>query len=212
MLLYFIRHGQTVWNADGRIQGHLDTELSPLGISQARVAAHRMASVDLSAVYSSDLRRASMTAEAVAASHGLDVIKTPLLREANLGRFQGLTLKEAEEKHPEAFKAYRADGIRNRPPGGETLEDVVNRCRIFLKDICDKHPDETICVVGHGGTGRGIVCAAFDLPVGSVYGRIHLDNAGLTTIEFADGKPLLVALNDTCHLTDAEYAESIQEY
>lgn len=212
MVLYFIRHGQTIWNADNRIQGHLDIELSALGLHQAGCAARRMSKVNLSAVYSSDLLRASVTADKIAKSHGLTVQKSPLIREAMLGDFQGLTMKEAEAKFPAEYAAYRADAIANRPPGGETLDEVVARCRKFLDEVMALHKGENICVVGHGGSGRGLICAALDLPVRSVYGRIILDNAGLTIIDCEGRQPRLRTVNDTCHLHEEAYKESTQEF
>src|SRR5438477_1126143 len=92
--IYLVRHGETVWNRDGRMQGHTDVSLSPVGEEQARRLADRLASEQIEAVWSSDLCRASATADILAAPHGLTVRISPLLRESMLGLWEGKT--EAE--------------------------------------------------------------------------------------------------------------------
>jgi len=198
--LFIVRHGETAWNADGKIQGHTDVPLTEVGIEQARQAAERLRTEKIDAVYSSDLKRASVTGEAIALVHGVSVTTTPLLREANLGIWQGLSLKEVAEKYPTEHAAYKKDSIANRPPGAEKLEDVIARCRQFLDDILEKHPSDSIAVTCHGGSVRGIIAAAFGLGP-EIYRRIRLDNGGITILEITDGKPLLISLNDTCHLS-----------
>jgi alpha-ribazole phosphatase/probable phosphoglycerate mutase len=195
-----VRHGETTWNADGRIQGHTDVELTEKGLEQARLAAEKLHIEKIDAVYSSDLKRASVTAEAIAALHSLPVMTTPLLREANLGNWQGLTLSEVAEKYPTEYEAYKKDSIANRPPGAEHLEEVIARCAQFLKETIAAHPDQSIAVACHGGSVRGILAAAFGMGP-ELYRRIRLDNGGITIIELNQGKPLLEKLNDTCHLS-----------
>nr|GMD94657.1 phosphoglycerate mutase-like protein 4 isoform X1 [Ipomoea batatas] len=102
-----IRHGETEWNAEGRIQGHLDVELNDIGRQQAHAVADRLSrEPKISVVYSSDLKRAFETAETIASSCGvLEVVKDPELRERHLGDIQGLTVSEASQKSPNAYKA-----------------------------------------------------------------------------------------------------------
>nr|GMD99479.1 phosphoglycerate mutase-like protein 4 isoform X1 [Ipomoea batatas] len=102
-----IRHGETEWNAEGRIQGHLDVELNDIGRQQAHAVADRLSrEPKISVVYSSDLKRAFETAETIASSCGvLEVVKDPDLRERHLGDIQGLTVSEASQKSPNAYKA-----------------------------------------------------------------------------------------------------------
>jgi broad specificity phosphatase PhoE len=197
--LFMVRHGETAWNADGRIQGHTDVELTEIGREQARLAAERLRRERIEAVYSSDLKRASVTGEIIAAIHGLEVTTTPLLREAFLGEWQGLTTQQAAKKFPHEFAAYSQDSISNRPPGAERLEDVISRCAQFLDSVRQAHPDGGVAVAAHGGAIRGIIAAAFAVGP-EVYRHIRLDNGSLTVLDISAGGPLLVSLNDTCHL------------
>jgi alpha-ribazole phosphatase/probable phosphoglycerate mutase len=197
---YIVRHGETAWNADGRIQGHTDVELTQAGIEQARLAAERLGRERIDSVYSSDLKRAAATAEIIAAPHGLKVATTPLLREAFLGEWQGLTMQQAAEEFVEEYAAYVSDSIANRPPGGERLEDVIARCSEFLSQAAAEHPAGRVAVAAHGGSARGIIAAAFGLGP-EVWRRIRLDNGGLTVLEIDRGRPLLVLLNDTISCT-----------
>lgn len=197
--LLIVRHGETAWNAGGRIQGHTDVELTEVGVEQARRAADRLRKERIDAVYASDLKRASVTGEIIASHHGAEVITTPLLREAYLGQWQGLTLPEIAEKYPAEYTRYSRDSISNRPPGAERLEEVIERCRTFLDEVISVHPDECLGVATHGGAIRGILAAAFDMGP-ELYRRVRLDNGGITTLEIHDGRPFLISLNDTCHL------------
>jgi broad specificity phosphatase PhoE len=197
--LFMVRHGETAWNADGRIQGHTDVELTETGIEQARLAAERLRRERIAAVYSSDLKRASATGEIIAAIHAVKLTTTPLLREAFLGEWQGLTPQEAAAKFPREFAAYSQDSISNRPPGAERLEDVISRCAQFLAHVTKAHPDGGVAVAGHGGVIRGIIAAAFEVGP-DIYRQIRLDNGGLSVLDINGGRPFLISLNDTCHL------------
>lgn len=196
--LYLVRHGETTFNAEGRIQGHLDAPLSDLGLRQAEMIARRLAGETFSAVYSSDLGRARVTAETIAKPHGLLVNTTPLLREANLGVVQGLTRAEVEERFPARLSVWRKDPSL-RPPEAETLGQVVQRCAEFLDTTLPGHgEDEKLLVVGHGGSVRGVIISALGLPVESFH-MCHFSNASLTILDTGQHRGLWL-LNDTCHL------------
>jgi broad specificity phosphatase PhoE len=194
-----VRHGETSWNAEARIQGHTDVPLTEKGIQQARMAGARLKNERFDAVYASDLKRAYVTGEEIASVHGLDVIPTPLLREANLGEWQGMTLRDVEERFPEQYVEYRRDSIGHRPPGAEKLEEVIARCREFIDMAVKEYPDGKIAVAAHGGSVRGLVAAAFGVGP-ELYRRIRMDNGSITVFEIRDGEPYLKLLNDTCHL------------
>lgn len=210
--IYLIRHGETTSNAEERVQGHTDSSLSELGVRQAEAVAHRLAGERIDAVYSSDLGRAQATAEAIASRHGLPVQTTPLLREACLGVLQGLTRAEIEERFPADKHSWRRNPLTERPPGAETLEQVIQRCERFLIETVSKHAqDARLAVVGHGGSVRGLIVAALGLPV-DAYRRLHFSNASLTIVE-TGSRPGLWLSNDTCHLeslrTDEEEIDSL---
>jgi len=212
IIIYLVRHGETTYNAEGRIQGHSDAPLSEVGMRQSRAVAGRLAGERFSAVYSSDLGRARATAEIVSEGRELAVEQTSLLREANLGVLQGLTRTEMDERYPIDLHEWRRNPRTMRPPGAETHEQVIERCRLFLTQTAARHKDgQTLLVVGHGGSLRGLVIAALGLPV-ETYRRLHFSNAGLSILEVGES-PALWLLNDTCHLdslrTDEEEVDSV---
>jgi probable phosphoglycerate mutase len=137
--LLLARHGETDWNRELRIQGSSDIELNELGRRQAQALAQELTDVDLDAIYASDLSRARATAEAVAATHGLEVKLDSRLRERSFGSWEGLT----------------RDDLDAMPPGshhdGETDEEVRERMLAAVQEIAAAHPGEEVLIVSHGG-------------------------------------------------------------
>ncbi|KAL1809898.1 hypothetical protein ACET3Z_026888 [Daucus carota] len=154
-----IRHGETKWNATGKIQGHLDVGLNDNGRQQAAAVADRLSKESkISAIYSSDLRRALDTAEIVATScRGLELIKDPALRERHLGDLQGIVRNEAAKINPEAHKALVSRSKDQEiPGGGESINQLYQRSTSCLQRIGDKHRGERVVVITHGGVMRAL--------------------------------------------------------
>lgn len=149
--LLLIRHGETTWNAEHRIQGQLDIPLSPLGVLQSARLAECLANEPIDAVYSSGQSRAWLTAAPLAARLGLEVIAEPRLRERSFGIFEGLTLDEAAERYPLEFKKWRERDPAWRPEGGESGQQLIDRVLSAVSDIGIKHPSQTVVLVSHGG-------------------------------------------------------------
>jgi probable phosphoglycerate mutase len=149
--LLLIRHGETTWNAEHRIQGQLDIPLSPLGVLQSARLAECLANEPIDAVYSSGQSRAWLTAAPLAARLGLEVIAEPRLRERSFGIFEGLTLDEAAERYPSEFKKWRERDPAWRPEGGESGQQLIDRVLSAVSDIGIKHPRQTVVLVSHGG-------------------------------------------------------------
>ena len=196
--LWLVRHGETEWNRDGRVQGHLDVPLSERGIEQARTLARWLAEEPIAAVYTSDLQRARHTAEIIAGGR-LPLHVEARFREAAFGEFQGLTGAEAEARFPGAYAAWRRDAVRNRPPGGETLEDLLARCVAAAGEILPRHQGQTIVVVAHGGPIRATVCGVLGFSL-EVYPKLRVENTSIARIAFTRNGPVLAGLNDTGHL------------
>lgn len=202
MRLIFVRHGHTVWNGENRYQGHSDSELSELGVLQATRVGGRLSGETISAIYSSDLKRATDTAGAITAHHGLAVVTDSRLRECGFGDWEGLTVTQIEERYPELYAAYRGDSITHRAPNGERLEHLQGRVVDAVNEIAANHPSGAVVVVTHGGPIRAFFCHAFGAGLVS-FRKISLHNCGITTFRCDDpGRWLLEALNDTCHLQD----------
>lgn len=158
--LLLIRHGQTTYNATGRMQGHLDTELSEVGLSQARAAADLLVDKQITAIVSSDLIRARDTAAVIGEKLGIKVDVDKRLRETHLGDWQGMTSAEVDEQYPGARAIWRHDPTW-APPQGESRVDVATRARPVIDELMRAHPewDEgTVLVVAHGGAISALTC------------------------------------------------------
>ena len=149
--LLLIRHGETAWNAEHRIQGTLDIPLSPLGMVQSARLADCLANEPIEAVYSSGQSRAWLTAAPLAARLGLQVIAEPRLRERSFGVFEGLTLDEIAARYPAEFIKWRERDPAWRPEGGESGQQLIDRVMSAVTDIGARHQNQTVALVSHGG-------------------------------------------------------------
>ncbi|KJS11153.1 MAG: phosphoglycerate mutase [Peptococcaceae bacterium BRH_c8a] len=198
--IYLIRHGETIWNKDARFQGRSDIPLSPQGMEQARALGERLKGHKFAAFFSSGLSRAKLTAELVAEPHGQSVEVAKGLEELSFGDWEGLTIKEIRERYSEESSAWWARPLDTRIPGGETLAELAERSTAVLKQIVDKHPDQHVAVVAHGGTIRSVVGTVLGLDLNH-YWRLRQDNASLTIIDFYGwDKAILMLYNDISHL------------
>ena len=151
--LLLVRHGETDWNREGRWQGHSDTHLNEIGRAQAERVAGELDGVDV--VYSSDLARARETAEIIAGRSGLPVRLDARLRERSFGAWEGLSAAEIEAEFRDAHLRWLA-GEGPGADDAEPFDAFGRRVREALGEILERHPDETVLVVAHGGTVRVI--------------------------------------------------------
>lgn len=147
------RHGQTAWNAENRVQGQTDVELTDTGHAQASAAAPKLAALQPDLIISSDLRRARDTAAPLAALTGLPVGTDARLRERHFGEWQGHTLAEVRERWPEGYAAWRA-GETFTDGGVETTDEMAKRHACALQAAAEQAGDGTAVVVSHGGATR----------------------------------------------------------
>jgi len=184
--LLLVRHGETDWNRDGRWQGHSDTPLNEAGREQARRLAAEVREVDV--VYSSDLVRARETAEIIASELGLDVQTDARLRERGFGAWEGRTSAEIETE----FSDQHARWLAGEAPGAADAEpfgDFGARVQAFVADVLDRHPDETVLVVAHGGSGRVVAALAQGLDYVRDHGKIPgMANCEVARFAARDGK------------------------
>jgi broad specificity phosphatase PhoE len=196
-----VRHGETEWNLNGRIQGHSDSALTTLGGEQGRRVAERLASEKIAAVYASPASRARDTGELIAAPHGLTVQLVDDLRERSYGRYEGLTLAEIADRDRAALERWLPHPNREElaPPEGETQPEMSRRAMAALREIAARHPGETVAVATHGGPIKSAVFAILDIPITSWH-RTWVSNGSLTTLRGAPDQLRVVCFNDTCHL------------
>jgi broad specificity phosphatase PhoE len=216
MDLMIVRHAQTMWNVERRIQGWTNSQLTPHGTLQAQAVAERLRTAKIDAIYSSDAQRAVRTAECVALWHETKVITTPGLRETGWGEWEGMTGDEIAERFPNLWQKFVAQGQEKSGdesdwdattlvPGGESPQICAARIADALQEIRSKHTEdhERVLVVGHGGSLRFLFTLALGVrPM--LARRFHLDNTSLSEIRFAkDDHPVIRLLNDTSHLVGA---------
>ena len=197
--LIVIRHGETEWNRQGRIQGWLDSPLTPGGLAQAQALAARLAQASPDAFYSSDLGRARQTAEIITKDITLSVAYEKRLRECNLGIFQGLTWLEIGREFAKELEAYKKDYPGFVIPEGESTRQRYERAVAIFGEIAQRHPGETVAVVTHGGILDSLFRHTLDIPLAAPR-RWKLWNAGLNTFTFQDGRWTLVTWGDIRHL------------
>ncbi|KAF8671570.1 hypothetical protein HU200_049890 [Digitaria exilis] len=202
-----VRHGQTDCNISGTIQGRLDHELNETGRQQAAMVARRLSQeAKPAAVYSSDLKRAAETAKAIAASSGSKLELNQKLTERHMGLFQGMN--EHDALKTDAYKAYASNNDRNEqlPGGGESLDQLSERCVSCLNAIAEKHKGERVIVVSHGATIEEI-CRHAD-PTSSARRRIPNTSISVIHISGDNHHWILEKLGDVAHLKEDGFLQS----
>jgi 2,3-bisphosphoglycerate-dependent phosphoglycerate mutase len=194
-----IRHGETAWNVDARIQGHLDVPLNDTGRWQAERLAGAVADEGVAAIYSSDLLRAYQTAQALSRTTGLPVSTEQALRERGFGEFEGHTYKEIEARWPNEAERWRKRDPDFGPGGGESLRVFFDRCVSAALRLAAAHPGETIALVAHGGVMDCLYRAAsrVDLQAPRSW---QLGNASVNRLLYTPGGFTLIGWSDTSHL------------
>ncbi|MBK7766610.1 MAG: histidine phosphatase family protein [Sulfuritalea sp.] len=197
-----VRHGETDWNSERRIQGQIDIDLNAAGETQARALGPGLSGHSFAAVYSSDLLRAWNTARIATAGLGLAVSPAPTLRERHFGVLQGLTRDEARQRYPEIYLEHQARSLHSDYRGGETLAGFARRVTDGLAEMALRDAGQTVLAFTHGGvldivyrvaTGR-----ALEAPR-----NFLLPNAAVNWLEHSDGHWRLISWGDCGHLEGA---------
>ncbi len=197
----FVRHGRSVWNTAGRIQGQIDIALDEIGLQQAQRVARRLSGESIAAIYSSPLQRAKATAEAIAAQVELLVHLDARLMEYNFGVMSGLTWDELAESHPEFANRWLEDPWAVAVEGSESRRNFAARVTSVMQDIGVQHPDQQVAVVAHGGTFGIYLTAMLGLDLSRRH-PFHFGNTSVSLIELQADVLHIHYLNNTCHLSD----------
>lgn len=204
MRLLLIRHAESLANAEGRLQGHMEFSLSERGHRQAGAIAERLGPT-IDALYTSPLLRAKETAEYIGSRSGLELQERPDLMERNWGEAEGLTREEIIARFPH-FMPARTETRRVEIPGFEQDDALTRRAMQALTAIIEAHPQQTVAVVTHGGVIVTYCKETLHMPTIRPW-PFAIDNGSITTFDVADGevrpgrtRVQLVSLNDTCHL------------
>jgi 2,3-bisphosphoglycerate-dependent phosphoglycerate mutase len=191
--LWLIRHGETTWNSEGRIQGHMDAPLSALGIRQANALAKRLAGKKFDVIYSSDSGRATQTANILFPNKNLclDV----RLREIHWGILEGKTRAEFNSDEETNYLAYKRDPYNERLTEGENWQDLFARVDSWMKSLPD---DGVVAAVTHGGVVRAALCLIVGYPKSYEWNAV-IDNSSLTRFYISPEQKILVTFNDAAH-------------
>jgi broad specificity phosphatase PhoE len=192
--LYLIRHGEVEDAAAGKLLGFTDPALSDHGLEQARRLAENLASIQLSAIYSSDLLRARQTADAIAEHRRIKVQPRVALREINMGEWEDRTIAAVHAEAPERVEQLFTDLALFQYPSGESFANFTARVQGALEQLMVTHQSGEIAIVAHGGVCRAIIGRVLGMPMRN-WLRLAQDHGCLNVIEWYDANPVLRLLN-----------------
>ena len=201
MQLILIRHGETLWNKEGRIQGISDIELSEVGREQAQKLALSLRDADIGAIHASPLKRAYQTAEIINRFHQRTIEVHPGLMEMDQGDFEGLSFQELMACEKDFIRRWVADPASVRMPRGETLSELQERAWRAIGKIVEK--EENALVVAHNFTIAAILCRVRRISLSEFRGAC-VDTASKTLLRFHGGEAEVEVLNDRSHLSESE--------
>lgn len=205
--LIAVRHGETAWNVDTRLQGQLDIPLNVRGQEQARRVGLALQHEGPQVIISSDLQRAHDTALAIGRATGLPVHTDSGLRERHFGHWQGHTYAEVAERWPEASERWRRREADAGPEGGETLQAFFDRCVATASRLAATHTGQTLVLVAHGGVLDCLYRAASHISLNAPR-TWELPNTGINRLLYTGSGFTLVGWADVQHLDDDARDES----
>ena len=198
--IYLIRHGEAEGNLYRLWQGHWDGRITPMGYKQIDALAGRFKDVSLDTLYSSDLRRAVSTAEAITRFHDLRLHTTPRLREINCGPWEGMPFGNVEHDFPVEMGYFNNDPDRWRVDGAETFRQCRERILSVLTEIAEANDGKTVAVVSHGMAIRTILAYFLGVSSENIRTLPHGDNTCVAYLIYDRGRFSVEYYNDNSHL------------
>jgi len=199
LILTLVRHGETLWNKENRIQGHTDIELNDHGRMQVHKLALSLKGAKIDAIVASPLKRAYETAEVIANFHHINIQIDRNLQELDHGDFESLTIQQLKETHGDFLKAWVDNPSYLRMPNGESLLEVQQRTWTVIKGIIES--SKNTLIVSHGMAIMAILCKIQNLSL-STARQMFVNMASKTIVEFSNGQGDIKLFNDTSHLED----------
>jgi len=197
--LILVRHGETLWNRENRVQGFSDIELSDLGIQQAQRLAQCLKDEKIEAIYASTLKRARRTAQIIGSCHGVGIEVDADLRELNQGDFEGFNFRQLRDQYGSFLKQWITDPGSMVMPNGESLNDLQVRSWRVMERIIEGA--KNTLVVSHAFTLMAILCRIKEIEINR-FREVHVDVASRSFVEFENGRGTVTLLNGTDHLKD----------
>ncbi len=202
MRLILIRHGETDWNSEYRVQGHCNLPLNSNGLLQAEAIAEALKDEPVEVIYSSPLSRALQTAETINRFHDKEIILDDRLKEMDLGEVDGLYYPSLKTTVPEFFHAWSTAPASVRWPGGESMPELQERIWHAVSGIIAYGYVDSVVLTSHFFSLLALLCSVLSLDL-SNFRRLNIGVASISVIEFKEGNARLVSLNDICHLDNA---------
>ena len=198
--LYFIRHCEAEGNTRGVLQGRSDCDVSGNSAKQLELVSLRLRNVPFAAFYSSPLKRAFKTAQAIDRYHNLEIVKDKRLIEIDMGDWEGRSWADIEEEGTAMFRIWNESPGEFQVPNGESIRGVCDRMWAAAQDIARANEGKTVCVVSHGCAIRTLLCRALGKPLHELGNLPWCDNTGVSVIDFERGAAHVVTMNDASHI------------
>ncbi len=200
--LLLVRHGQSTWNHEHRIQGQLDPPLSDSGRRQATQLGRRLAGRTFAGFYTSDLKRANETSTLIGAAVGMEPVPMPEIREIYLGEWEGLRTEDIASRFPQAWAGWSEEPDWDLVPGGEGSAAFDARVAAAMDSIMDRHQNGDVLVVTHGGLIQVALHRVVGRPSRGIF-AFRIQNASVSVIERRGGRLVVSGVNDVAHLEAA---------
>jgi broad specificity phosphatase PhoE len=200
--LILARHGETVWNIEKIYRGRTDVDLDEVGIKQAELLGKYLTNYGIEAIYSSPLKRALDTANAIARYQNIDVQIAESLLDFDYGEWQRLPELEVERLYPALLSEWYNNPHKVRMPGGESLEDVRKRAIEIVNDVISTYQGSVV-LVSHRVVNKVLICSLLGLD-NSHFWNIKQDVGGVTIFDYIDGRFVLTRHNDTSYLKEMQ--------
>ena len=202
--LIIVRHAESAYNLQNRIQGHLDSALTPLGLRQARLLCRRLKSFHVDKIFSSDLGRAYTTTVEITRHLKARIVRDPFLREIHLGDWEGMTPEEVDKLYDKGYQKWLKKPSACLIPKGERLMHFKKRITGRVRSIAQANRGKTVLIVTHGGAITALLADWLKADFDTLLLKLHLENTGVTLVEETDRNVKLHTINDTAHLSSKE--------
>ncbi len=200
--IYFVRHGETIWNTLKIFQGRQDSPLTEVGINQAEKLSEYIKDIHFDKIYSSPQSRAKKTAEILLGDRKLNIIEIPELQEINMGNVEGIPRENFEKNFPEEYHNFWNNAIAYNPIAfnGESYQEVLDRVKVGLEKLIQENKNGTVLVVSHGVTLKAIFNIIKKHGIKEFSEQEVPQNTSTTIVEYSDGEFKIVKFSDTTHL------------
>lgn len=199
--LYFVRHGETLWNIAEIMQGWKDSSLSKNGIKQAQYAGKRLSSIDIDTIYCSPSGRAIQTAEIIRGSRDIKIIHDDNLREMNFGDWDGVEEDIFKRKNKEQYENFYHNPHKFIPSNGEDFEDVRKRVYNEVSKIALHNEGKTILIVSHAVAVKSVLTYFENKPISKLWDNPKIYQASISKVVFENNKYKILMYGDISHIS-----------